>query len=76
MGRQLPVAEGQLIVSVSQVKTWLMCPRKYELRYVRGLPPAFVPVGLMVLLGLAGAGLVSVGIALRSLARRRDEEES
>jgi CRISPR/Cas system-associated exonuclease Cas4 (RecB family) len=46
MGRQLPVAEGQLIVSVSQVKTWLMCPRKYQLRYVRGLPPAFVPVAL------------------------------
>src|SRR5438128_1880822 len=42
----MPVAEGQLIVSVSQLKTWLTCPRKYELRYVRGLPPAFVPVAL------------------------------
>src|SRR3954469_2891422 len=43
---KLPVVEGQLIVSVSQVKTWLMCPRKYELRYIRGEPPAFIPVAL------------------------------
>jgi CRISPR/Cas system-associated exonuclease Cas4 (RecB family) len=44
--RGLPVAEGQIIVSVSQLKTWLMCPRKYELRYVRGVAPAFQPVAL------------------------------
>ena len=44
--RALPVVEGQLIVSVSQLKTWTMCPRKYELRYVRGLQPAFMPVAL------------------------------
>jgi len=44
--RALPVVEGQLIVSVSQLKTWTMCPRKYELHYVRGLPPAFKPVAL------------------------------
>jgi putative RecB family exonuclease len=46
VGRQMPVAEGQLIISVSQLKTWLTCPRKYELRYVRGIAPAFVPVAL------------------------------
>ncbi len=35
-----------LYVSVSQVKTWLMCPRKYELKYIRGVAPEFVPVNL------------------------------
>ena len=30
---------AELHVSVSQVKTYLICPRKYELRYVRGLQP-------------------------------------
>ena len=29
-----------LRVSASQVSTWLMCPRRYELKYVRGLPPS------------------------------------
>jgi CRISPR/Cas system-associated exonuclease Cas4 (RecB family) len=33
-------------VSVSQIKTWLLCPRRYELRYIRGIAPAFVPVNL------------------------------
>jgi hypothetical protein len=40
------VTEGQLIFSASQMKTWLMCPRKYELQYVRGLAPAFKPLPL------------------------------
>jgi len=31
---------------VSQVKCWLRCPRQFELKYVRGLEPAFVPVNL------------------------------
>jgi putative RecB family exonuclease len=35
-----------LYISVSQVKTYLKCPRQYELKYVRGLEPAFVPVAL------------------------------
>ena len=30
---------AELHVSVSQVKTYLACPRKYELRYVLGIPP-------------------------------------
>jgi CRISPR/Cas system-associated exonuclease Cas4 (RecB family) len=33
-------------VSVSQLKTYLMCPRKFELHYIRGLSPEFVPVNL------------------------------
>jgi CRISPR/Cas system-associated exonuclease Cas4 (RecB family) len=40
------MAEGQLHVSVSQLKAFTMCPRKYEFRYVRGLTPAFTPVAL------------------------------
>jgi CRISPR/Cas system-associated exonuclease Cas4 (RecB family) len=47
-----------LYISVSQVKAFLMCPRKYELHYIRGEPPAFVPVALVfgsaVHLALAG----------------------
>jgi putative RecB family exonuclease len=35
-----------LFISVSQLKTYLKCPRQYELRYVRGVAPAFVPVPL------------------------------
>jgi CRISPR/Cas system-associated exonuclease Cas4 (RecB family) len=35
-----------LYVSVSQVKAYLHCPRQYELHYIRGEPPAFVPVAL------------------------------
>ena len=35
-----------LYVSVSQVKCWLRCPRQFELKYVRGAAPAFVPVAL------------------------------
>jgi putative RecB family exonuclease len=33
-----------LYVSVSQLKCYLRCPRQYELKYVKGVPPAFVPV--------------------------------
>lgn len=32
--------------SVSQMKAWLMCPRKYEYRYVTGAAPEFVPMPL------------------------------
>lgn len=38
-----PMPEG-LYTSVSQVKCWLRCPRQFELKYVRGIKPAFVPV--------------------------------
>ncbi len=36
-----------LYISVSQVKSYLRCPRQYELHYIRGEPPAFVPVALV-----------------------------
>lgn len=46
-----------LHVSVSQVKTYLRCPRQYELKYLRGEAPAFVPeplaLGSAVHAGLA-----------------------
>lgn len=32
--------------SVSQMKAWLMCPRKYEYRYITGADPEFVPMPL------------------------------
>ena len=35
-----------LYVSISQVKCYLRCPRQFELKYIRGTPPAFVPVPL------------------------------
>jgi putative RecB family exonuclease len=38
-----PRVEG-LYTSVSQMKCWLRCPRQFELKYVRGVTPAFVPV--------------------------------
>lgn len=41
-----PKMPDGLYVSVSQVKTYLTCPRRYELKYVRGADPAFVPVAL------------------------------
>jgi putative RecB family exonuclease len=36
-----------LYVSVSQVKSYLLCPRKYELHYIRREEPAFAPVALV-----------------------------
>ncbi len=41
-----PEMPDGLYTSVSQVKCWLRCPRQFELKYVRGVPPAFVPVNL------------------------------
>lgn len=42
----VPEFRDGLIVSVSQIKTYLRCPRMYALRYVQGEKPAFVPVPL------------------------------
>jgi hypothetical protein len=39
-----PVMPEGLYISVSQLKCWRRCPRQYELKYVKGVPPAFVPV--------------------------------
>jgi putative RecB family exonuclease len=36
-----------LHVSVSQLKTWLRCPRQYELKYIRGAEPELVPYALV-----------------------------
>lgn len=35
-----------LHVSVSQIKCYLRCPRQYQLKYVLGVEPAFVPAAL------------------------------
>lgn len=32
--------------SISQLKSWLRCPRFFEFRYVRGLQPEFTPMNL------------------------------
>ena len=44
--RPLHVVNDELHVSISQVKTWLRCPRQYELKYVRGAEPEMVPRAL------------------------------
>jgi CRISPR/Cas system-associated exonuclease Cas4 (RecB family) len=41
-----PKMPDGLYISVSQVKQFLMCPRKYELHYILREEPAFVPVAL------------------------------
>jgi putative RecB family exonuclease len=53
-----------LYVSVSQLKTYLRCPRQYELRYVRGERPESVAVAL-VLGSAVHAALASYYTALR-----------
>ena len=40
-----PRHEG-LYISISQIKTYLRCPRQYQLHYVQGVPPAFIPIPL------------------------------
>jgi CRISPR/Cas system-associated exonuclease Cas4 (RecB family) len=41
-----PEMPDGVYVSVSQLKTYLRCARQFELKYVRGISPAFVPVPL------------------------------
>jgi CRISPR/Cas system-associated exonuclease Cas4 (RecB family) len=41
-----PKLPDGLYTSVSQVKCYLRCPRQFELKYVRGVEPAFVPLAL------------------------------
>lgn len=53
-----------LYVSVSQLKTYLRCPRQYELRYVRGEKPESVAVAL-VLGAAVHAALASYYTGLR-----------
>lgn len=40
------VPQDALHFSITQMKTWLMCPRKFDLRYRRGAEPEFVPMPL------------------------------
>ena len=40
-----PRHEG-LYISISQIKTYLRCPRQYQLHYVQGVLPAFIPIPL------------------------------
>ncbi len=57
-------APDGLTVSVSQLKEYLTCPRRYELHRVRGVEPAFVPLPLA--LGTAiHAGLAAHYLALQ-----------
>ena len=53
-----------LYVSISQLKTYLRCPRQYEFRYVRGEKPESVAVAL-VLGSAVHAALASYYTALR-----------
>lgn len=41
-----PIKPDGLHFSVTQLKTWLMCPRKFEYRYIAGADPEFVPMPL------------------------------
>ncbi len=41
-----PELPSGLYISVSQLKTHLACPRKFALKYILGVAPAFVPVPL------------------------------
>lgn len=41
-----PQMPDGLYTSVSQIRCWLKCPKQFELKYIRGVPPAFVPVNL------------------------------
>jgi hypothetical protein len=43
-GEVVPLRSPELHVSVSQIKTYLRCPRQYQLKYVLGIEPAFMPV--------------------------------
>jgi putative RecB family exonuclease len=35
-----------LYTSISQIKSWMLCPRQFEFHYVRGLDPEMVPKAL------------------------------
>lgn len=41
-----PVSPDSLHFSVTQIKTWLLCPRKFEYRYILGAEPEFTPMPL------------------------------
>lgn len=41
-----PLNPDSLHFSVTQMKTWLLCPRKFEYRYILGAEPEFTPMPL------------------------------
>jgi CRISPR/Cas system-associated exonuclease Cas4 (RecB family) len=51
----LPTIPDGLHTSVSQMKCFLRCPRQYELKYVLGIQPQFLPVNLALGLAFHGA---------------------
>ena len=51
----LPTIPDGLHTSVSQLKCYLRCPRQYQLKYVLGIQPVFVPVPFAFGLAFHGA---------------------
>jgi putative RecB family exonuclease len=47
--------EGTPHISVSQIKTYLRCPRQYEYRYIRRVEPEFIPRPLAFGIAFHGA---------------------
>lgn len=46
MGDLRETIGDDLYTSISQLKTWMLCPRQFELKYIRGVDPEFVPKAL------------------------------
>lgn len=42
-----PIRTEGLLFSVSQMKTWVQCPRKYEYRYIQGAEQELAPMALV-----------------------------
>lgn len=69
----LAIVDDALHVSVSQIKTWLRCPRQYELKYVRGAEPEVVPRALAF--GSAFHGALAVHYAAKKEGRQIADDE-
>jgi CRISPR/Cas system-associated exonuclease Cas4 (RecB family) len=41
-----PIKPDELHFSVTQLKTWMLCPKKFEYRYITGAEPEFAPMPL------------------------------
>ena len=71
--KALHIVDDALHVSVSQIKTWLRCPRQYELRYVRGAEPEVMPTALAF--GSAFHGALAAHYMGKNEGRRGGDEE-
>ena len=69
----LAIVDDALHVSVSQIQTWLRCPRQYELRYVRGAEPEVVPRALAF--GSAFHGALATHYGAKKEKRELGEDE-